>query len=221
MTRKKPEIGKCRSQNPSAGRGAFSSDFYLLASGFHFRRLSLVTRHSSLSFILSLITCHLSLFLGACGYRAAGRATSGLPPQVRTIAVPAFQNQTFQFKIEQKLTAAVIHEFLTRTSYRIQSDTEGSDAILQGLVTYISSTPIVFDPSSGRTTKVLVSVGVRVSVLDTKTRKPIYNSTDLSFREPYEVSTDPATYFAEDSPALDRLSRDLASSLVSTIIESF
>ena len=173
-----------------------------------------VTAYSSLLVMTVLLT-------SACGYRVAGRSASGLPPQVRTIAVPTFQNQTFQFKIEQKLTSAVIHEFLTRTSYHIQSDPEGSDAIIQGMVTSVTSGTIVFDPSSGRTTKVLMTVGVRVSVLDAKTRKPIYDSTDFSFREPYEVSTDPATYFAEDSPALDRLSRDVASSLVTTILENF
>ena len=179
--------------------------------------LSLATGHSSL--LLALMV--LALMTSACGYRVAGRAVAGLPPRVRTIAIPIFQNQTFQLKIEQKLTAAVIHEFLTRTSYRIQSNSEGSDAILEGIVTSISSGSIVFDPSTGRSTKILVTVGVRVSILDSKTRQPIYGPTNLTFREPYEVSTDPETYFAENTPALARLSRDVASSLVSTIKENF
>jgi hypothetical protein len=172
-----------------------------------------------MKFVLTVAV--LALLTGGCGYRVAGRAASGLPPQVRIIAVPAFKNDTLQFKIEQKLTAAVIHEFLTRTSYRVQSNPEGSDAIVEGSVTSITSGTIVFDPQSSRTTKVLITVGVRVGVLDTKTGKPIYAPVTLSFREPYEVSTDPSTYFAEDSPALDRLSQDVASSLVSTIIQNF
>ena len=155
-----------------------------------------------------------------CGYRAGGHLASTLP-NVRTIAIPTFENQTFQFKIEQSLTAAVIREFLTRTSYRVQSSTDGSDAILQGIVTTVSSGPIVFDPASGRTTKVLLTVGVRVSLVDSKTRKAIRDSTDLSFREPYDVSTDPATYFAENGPAMQRLGREVAASVVSTIVENF
>jgi hypothetical protein len=181
---------------------------------------SVVTGYSS-PFLLAFAALLMSLMSNACGYRVSGRAIAGLPPQVRTIAIPPFQNQTFQFKIDQKLTAAVIHEFLARTSYRIQSEPEGSDAILEGIVTSIASGTIVFDPASGRSTKVLVTVGVRVSILDTKTRQPLYAATNLLFREPYEVSTDPATYFAENSPALDRLSRDVASSIVSTIKENF
>ena len=161
------------------------------------------------------------LLCSACGYRVAGRTSPVFPPTVRTIAVAPFQNQTYQFKIEQNLTSAVIHELLARTSYRVQSGTEDSDATIQGIVTSMSSGPIVFDPNSGRTTKVLMSVSVRVSVIDSKTGQPIRTSADLMFREPYEVSTDAATYFAEDSPAMARLSRDIAASLVSSMIHGF
>lgn len=169
---------------------------------------------------ITVLAALAALLGGACGYRAGTHSNAALP-NVRTIAVPMFQNQTFRFKIEQSLTAAVIHEFLTRTRYRVQSEQEGSDAVLQGIVTTISSGPIVFDPNSGRTTKVLLTVGVRVSLADSKTGKPILQATDVMFREPYEVSTDPATYFAENGPALERLSREVAASVVTTIVQNF
>ncbi|MBI2818027.1 MAG: LptE family protein [Acidobacteria bacterium] len=170
--------------------------------------------------LLCIITALIALFTTGCGYRAGARSSTMLP-NVRTIAVPTFENQTFRFKIEQTLTSAVIHEFLARTRYRVQSGIAGSDAVLNGIVTSIYSGPIVFDPSSGRTTKVLLTVGVRVSITDSKTGQPMFEPTDVMFREPYEVSTDPATYFAENAPALDRLSREVAASIVTTIIQSF
>ena len=171
--------------------------------------------------IAAAIAALATMIAGAgCGYRAGGHLASTIP-NVHTIAIPTFENQTFQFKIEQTLTAAVIHEFLSRTSYRVQSSTDGSDAILQGIVTSVSSGPIVFDPASGRTTKVLLTVGVRVSLVDSKTLKAIRDSAELSFREPYDVSTDPATYFSENGPAMQRLSREVAASVVSTIVENF
>ena len=167
-----------------------------------------------------VVTVLAALAMGGCGYRA-GSHSAALLPNVRTIAVPTFENQTFRFKIEQTLTEAVMHEFLARTRYRVQSGTEGSDAVLEGIVTSITSGPIVFDPKTGRTNRVLMTVGVRVSLLDSRTRKPILEPTDLSFREPYEVSPDPETYFAENGPALQRLSRNLAATVVSAIIENF
>jgi lipopolysaccharide assembly LptE-like protein len=170
--------------------------------------------------LVTAVSLLAALTTTGCGYRAGGHAAS-LLPNVRTIAVPTFQNQTFRFKIEQSLTAAVIHEFLARTAYRAQSGTEGSDAVLEGIVTSISSGPILFDPKTGRTTRVLMTVGVRVSLLDSRTRKPILEATDLTYSEPYEVSTDPETYFAENGPALERLSREVAATVVSTVLENF
>ena len=169
---------------------------------------------------VKLLALPLILFLGGCGYGVATHRSASLP-NVRTISIPLFQNDTFQYKIEQSLTAAVIHEFLSRTTYQVQQETEGSDAILRGVVTSISSGPIVVDPQSGRTTKVLMTVGVRVTLLDNKSGQPILNATDTTYRETYDVSTDSATYFAENGPALERLNRDVAASVVSRILESF
>jgi hypothetical protein len=41
------------------------------------------------------------------------------------------------------------------------------------------------------------------------------------FREEYQVSETPSSLFEEDKPALDRLSRDLARTLVTDILENF
>lgn len=182
------------------------------------RRRCLLTSFSRV--VLSAIA-FLGLLSGGCGYRFASRSVPGIPTAIRMMAIPAFQNETFQFKIEQSLTAAVAHEFLTRTSYRIQSQEEGSDAVLQGVVTSIYSSPIVFDPSNGRTTKVLMTVGLRVTIRDTRTGQTILEANDLVFREPYEVSTDPRVYFGENQPALERLSRQVAASVVATLLGGF
>lgn len=151
----------------------------------------------------------------------AGRAIRGLSSTAHTIAIPSFQNETFRFKIEQNLTAAVIHEFLTRTSYRVQSEEEGSDAVLEGVVTAFYSSPIVFDPNSGRTTEVLVTVSLRAKLWDTRTREVLYEANDLVYRDPYQVSADPDGYFGEDQAALERLSRRVAADFVATLLGSF
>ena len=171
--------------------------------------------------VLPSLLALLVLSAAGCGYRMANRAVPGLPRTIRSIAVPTFQNETFRFKIEQTLTAAVIRELLTRTSYRVQSQEEGSDALLRGVVTAIYSSPIVFDPNSGRTTEVLITVSMRVTLEDAASHQVLYEANDLVFREPYQVSADPTTYFGEDQVALERLSRRVAASLVSTLIGNF
>jgi hypothetical protein len=157
--------------------------------------------------------------MAACGYRIAGGMAPTLPPTVRTIAIPFFENETLAYRIEQILTSAVTREFLTRTNYHVQTRPEGADAVLRGAVTALYSSPIVFDPSINRTTEVLLTVTVRMSLVSSATGEVLYEASDWTYREPYEVSRDPATYLGEDQPAMERLSRRVAASLVSALIE--
>ena len=45
-----------------------------------------------------------SALLAGCGYRVAGRS-DGLPKSIHVIAVPALENKTTSYRIEQRLTA--------------------------------------------------------------------------------------------------------------------
>ena len=83
----------------------------------------------------------LSVFGAGCGYHTAGHTVT-IPDNVRTIAIPAFVNQTQTFKIEQMLTAAVAREFVTRTHYHVVNQVnDDADAVLHGtvLATYTTS----------------------------------------------------------------------------------
>jgi outer membrane lipopolysaccharide assembly protein LptE/RlpB len=155
-----------------------------------------------------------------CGYHTAGHAVQ-LPENVKTIAVPAFVNETTTYRIEQLLTSSVIREFTTRTHYHVLSDTgEPADATLRGTVLSASSSPLTYNTATGQAASVLVVVSVRVSLTD-RTGKVLYQNPSYLFREQYEVSQDLTSFFEEDSPALRRLSQDFARTLVSNILEGF
>jgi outer membrane lipopolysaccharide assembly protein LptE/RlpB len=156
----------------------------------------------------------------ACGYHTAGH-TAQIPENVKTIAVPGFVNQTRTYRIEQLLTSSVVNEFTTRTHYRILNDlSETADATLRGTVLSASSTPLTYNSSTGQAASVLVVVSMSVSLTD-KDGKVLYQNPAYLFREQYEVSQDLTSFFQEDSPAFQRLSRDFAQTLVSNILEGF
>src|SRR5262245_53282363 len=68
---------------------------------------------------LSSVVCLALLFVApGCGYRLAGKATA-IPPNVDTVAIPMFTNRSTKYRLEQRLTAAVVDEFISRTHYRI------------------------------------------------------------------------------------------------------
>ena len=176
------------------------------------------------------------IFLSACGYHVGGMA-SQLPPGLKAIAVPALKNDTPRYRIEQRMTEAVVHEFIARTKYRIVSSEDAADAVLHGEITSFEAIPAIFDtaptttPNSttvpttnnttARATTMLISVHMKVSLEDRDTKKVLFKNDDYLFRELYEISTDPSRFFDEQAPALERMSRDFASRLVSDVLENF
>ncbi len=160
-----------------------------------------------------------AMLASGCGYHLAGKG-SKLPPTIRTIAIPTFSNNTTYYKVEQKLTQAVMNEFIARTKYKVVSSEPGADAIITGRVLYLYTTPVIFGPS-GRASTFLINVILSVSMTDPSKKTIYYQNNNFSFREEYEISQDPKQFFQEDSAALDRLSRQFAQTLVSAILENF
>jgi outer membrane lipopolysaccharide assembly protein LptE/RlpB len=166
--------------------------------------------------VFVLLAC---LFAAGCGYHTAGHANL-LPPDMRTLAVPAFVNKTQTYKIEQTLTAAVVQEFTTRTKYQITGDPSSADATLLGTVLTTNTTPLTYDSTTGRASSVQVIVSMKV-VLTDRAGRVLYQNPSYVFREQYQVSQDLTSFFEEDSPAFQRLSRDFARTLVSNVLEAF
>jgi outer membrane lipopolysaccharide assembly protein LptE/RlpB len=167
---------------------------------------------------LALAIAVVAILCAGCGYRVAGRA-SNLPPDWKTIAVPAFTNDTTQYRIEQRFTEAVIREFISRTKYHIVQDTNSADAVLHGEVVTIETNPVLFDATTGEVTTMLVTVHTKVQLTDNHTQKAVYQNADMLFRDEYQIPPDVKSFFQEEDPALGRMSRDFASHLVADIVE--
>ncbi len=157
--------------------------------------------------------------LPACGYHVAGR--SGFPPDVKTVAVPTFANKSREYRIEQRLSAAVTRELIERTHYMVTSDPEGADAVIEGTVTGVSTGVIAFNISTGAATALQVVVTANVRVIDRHTHKVLFSNPKYLFREEYQVSQSNTQLFEEEGPALERMSHDFARTLVTDILENF
>jgi outer membrane lipopolysaccharide assembly protein LptE/RlpB len=161
-----------------------------------------------------------------CGYHVAGH-NSSLPKTIHVIAVPALENKTTSYRLEQKLTAATVHEFLAKTSYRVVSNPEDSDAVLTGKILSLESVPLLFNTATGAATTMLVTVKCEVTFTERATQKVLYHSDSFVFRNEYEISADTAdpaalkSFFEERDPALDRMAQDFAARLVAAVIENY
>src|SRR5579863_336867 len=175
---------------------------------------------SMLPFVVIALSL-VSILVGGCNYQTAAHSVK-LPADIKTIAIPAFRNQTNTYRIDQMLTASVVREFTTRTHYHILNDTsEAADATLHGTVLSTSASPLTYNSATGQAASVLIVVSMRVVLADDRHGKTLYQNPSYVFRQQYEVSQDLASFFEEDSPAFRRLSQDFARTLVSNILEGF
>jgi outer membrane lipopolysaccharide assembly protein LptE/RlpB len=162
----------------------------------------------------------LLLALTGCGYHVAGRS-SRLPTDVHVLAVPVFVNQTQAYRVEQMLTHDVVREFIDRTHYRVVTDKgEGADAVLKGIVVSAHTAPLTYDAQSGRISSAVVSVTMKVTLLD-RNGRVLFENPDFVFRQQYQVSREATSFFEESTPALQRMSQDFARTLVTDILEAF
>ncbi|MGH9659355.1 MAG: LPS assembly lipoprotein LptE [Bryobacteraceae bacterium] len=168
---------------------------------------------------MKLALAALALLWTSCGYHIAGKADL-LPKSVQTIAVPAFANNTTRYKLADRLAAAIVRELISRTRYAVVADPAQADATLNGAVVNYISYPTVFDQSTGRASGVQAHVILSVN-LTARDGKALFARPQFEFRERYEISVDQRAYFEESDVAMDRLSRDVARSVVSAILENF
>jgi outer membrane lipopolysaccharide assembly protein LptE/RlpB len=161
----------------------------------------------------------LVLVLAGCGYHTAGSAVA-LPQNVKTVAIPGFVSHSQTFRVEQLLTDAVVREFDARTQYHVIHDKSDADAVLKATVLSASASPLVYDSTTGRAVSALVTVSVAVTMTD-RQGKVLFENPSYLFHDQYEISSDLPSFFQEDSPAVDRLSRDFARNLVANILEAY
>ena len=156
----------------------------------------------------------------ACGYHTAGSRVE-LPQNIHTIAIPGFVSRSQTFRVEQLLTDAVVREFDARTQYKVIHNThEDADAILKATVLSASASPLAYDSRTGRAISALVTVSIQVTLTD-RQGKVLFENPSYLFHDQYELSSDLHSFFQEDSPAIDRLSRDFARTLVANILEAY
>lgn len=184
------------------------------ASGGSRRR----ARAGRVALALGLLLCCLGA--GPCGYRRLD-AGGALPPEIKTLAVRPFTNQTLRYRIEQRFTAAVIEEILRRRlPVTLISDPDRADAVLSGDIKAVTTGQALVD---NRGTVRLFQIAVRsgVTLRDQTRNRVLFDDPNLEFRGEYEFSSDPRSFFNEEDPAVERLARDFARSVVTTILERF
>ena len=159
------------------------------------------------------------LALAGCGYHVGGQ-TNLLPKEVHTIAIPQFGNVTVQYKLAGYMSEALTRELVSRTQYTVIADPKQADATLTGSVVSYFASQTVSDPISGRGAGGQVTVQIQLRLVG-RDGKVLYTRPNFSFQDRFEISVIPGQYIDESQATLQRLSRDVARSIVTSILENF
>ena len=145
----------------------------------------------------------------------------GLPAHVRTVAVPAFQNEARRYKIGERVSEAVIGEIIRRgKGLTVQSDPKGADIVIDGVVKEFNFYGVLLD-NRGRSRIFEVRLVAAVTVRDRPNNRVLYDNQNYEFRGEFEFTSDPRSFFNEEDPAVHRLARSFAESLVATLVDGF
>jgi len=171
--------------------------------------------------LIAAATAALALLAASgCGYHTLGAATHA-PPDVKTMAVPVFATRTEANGTETALTEAVVRELMTRTRFRVTTDSGAdADAVLRGTILKQAVVPLTYNAATQQSSSFVITIVASVT-LTAHDGRVLYENKNYVYREQYQSTTDLPTFIREDPAAIQRLSREFARQLVADILEGF
>lgn len=135
---------------------------------------------------------------------------------IRTVAVPMFENATFTPGIEAQVTEAVIKELQARTPWRV-TDASRADAVLTGVVRAADLARLSADPRTGLMQELAVRVSVDFDLRDNRTGAVVVSRRGFTAVDTFV----PARGTGErlevgQASAVERLARDVVAQLRGT-----
>lgn len=158
-----------------------------------------------------------ALLVGGCGYRLVG-SESSLPPHLKTMSIPLFGNSTPEPEIQRDLTSSIRESFINDGRLKIISENT-SDLLMKGVLFQYELRPISFDRRDV-VVEYWVILGVEIEVVD-QVKKKTYVKQRFTTKWDYKASAVVANSEASRQLALSEAYRDLATRVVSIVVEKF
>ena len=120
--------------------------------------------------------------------------------------------------METRFTDAVMREIIRRGGgLKVQGSLAGADAVLDGTIRDFSFSGVLLD-SEGRARVYEITIVTAVTIRDLRENKILYDNQNFTFRDSFEFSSDPRSFFNEEDPAVERMARAFAEAAVSAFV---
>jgi outer membrane lipopolysaccharide assembly protein LptE/RlpB len=156
-----------------------------------------------------------ALLLAGCGYSVRG----GLPPHIRSVAVPTFRNATAEPAVETVITAAVVNAFVTSGTLRVVP-VEQADAILDGeIVGYEIQSIAVDERIRAREYRLLVTLNLRFR--DVRQGGLLFRQDGLQEKADFRVAGQVAETLSREDSAVRQAAVDIGRRIVNLVVDRF
>ena len=157
------------------------------------------------------------LFFSGCGYRLVGTG-SALPPHIKTIHIPVFENTSSQPEIHRQLTSFVLQSFISDGRLKIVNKDE-ADLIVDATLSYYNLRNVAFS-SQDLVSDIIIELEIDLKVTD-QVKNEIFIKKKLKQQWDYKSTPDLADTETARLEALDQAYIDFGNRLVSLIVDQF
>jgi hypothetical protein len=163
----------------------------------------------------------LLLVVGACGYRPLdGREVFG--PDVRTIELEAFENESREPGLEQQVADALVEEFSRRAWLEpvLQGQLSSPDLVMTGLL-HTADVRSNSYSAGGVALEERIDVRFDVSVRRHASSEVVYRHPGFRVTEVFLSSADPQVYASNKEQALRRVASSIAERVHDELFQNF
>jgi hypothetical protein len=147
----------------------------------------------------------LLMLLTSCAYYST--TSTYLPAYIKTVAIPLFGNETYEYGLAEKLTDKVIDRFMASSRLKVVNK-KIADSILEARVIKVTDEP--FTIGQGEMAKQYkLTITIAAAYRDVKNNEAIWENNSMEGWETYELSG--AT---DRNQAIDRAMEKLATDII-------
>ena len=159
----------------------------------------------------------LLLLFSGCGYTLVGTGST-LPDHIKSLAIPVLENDSSEPEIHRDLTDALRQAFIEDGRLKLMKEDQ-ADLVMRGTLKYYNLRAVAFNDNDVPT-EYFVELKLNVKVMD-HIKNKVFLKQKLDTKWDYKSDTNVVNADASRNEALDEAYQELASRLVSLLIEQF
>ena len=156
--------------------------------------------------------------MSACGYTLTGLGNS-LPPHMQNIAVPVFQNETYEYGLERIIIQELATSFNRRSGIRVVQKLNDADAVLEGTIKLYEYVPTL--NAQRQVTQYYINITADLKLKDLVKNTVYWENKAYRFHEVYKITDGVGSVEANRLRAWENAAKDFAESISSILLEGF